>query len=226
MDSERLLSILKGREGWNEEYSSIYEFKHHLDEGSDLGEEKLEWGWVLYERQLGPHPLLTLLKHIASHSFLMRHCIVQFWAVAKMEGSHHYLSTSNQCFCVGKLNKGVCWYRKLCSGHVYAVDMEGGDDEVIGSVGRAYRNKYPETTPDLRLYGGDEYPMWVGAARCGFRSYMALPLFDVHMTTCYGVLELLFHRLIKPTHLIPSLDQGLQVALPSINKTKHYSYSH
>lgn len=212
MDSEeRVLSILRGKEGWNHDYSSISEFKHNLNE-PHLAEEESEWGWVLYERQMAPHPLIPLLNHIASHSFLMRHCIVQFWALVRTEGSRHFLSASHRSlFCVGKLNRGACWYRRLCVGHVYAVDVEG-DEVDVGSVGRAYRNRYPESTPDLRLYSANQYPMRDGAARCGFTGYMALPVFDVDKSSCYGVLELLFHRLVKPTHLIPTLDRALQVS--------------
>ncbi|KAH6798252.1 hypothetical protein C2S52_022806 [Perilla frutescens var. hirtella] len=220
MDEEGVLSILRGGEGWDEEYSSISEFKHHLKEAS-LAEEKVEersWdeGWILRNGYDSNNTkIITLLKRIA---LSQDRCLVQFWAVLeKVEGeglgSHHYLSTSNEPFFVSKLSKGVSWYRNLCVGLVYHVDMEGpeAEQQLLGGVGRAYRNKHPESTPDLRLYSIKEFPLRDEAARCGFRDYLALPLFDSHQNQCYGVLELLSHY--YPTNLMLSiLDRRLKMA--------------
>ncbi|KAL1543589.1 protein NLP7-like [Salvia divinorum] len=115
------------------------------------------------------------------------HCLIQFWGVVTVEGSHHYLSSSHQPFYVSSLNKGLCWYRKLCRDHEC---VAGGDDEQLGGVGRVYRNKLPESTPDLRLYSTHEFPTRDQAARCGIRAYTALPLFDSYTYQYYGVLEI------------------------------------
>ncbi|KAH6798353.1 hypothetical protein C2S51_034837 [Perilla frutescens var. frutescens] len=215
---EGVLSILRGREGWDEEYSSIDEFKEHLNQASPLAEEKVPHrGWVLRnEYNSNNTKIITLLKHIASHYWFAYndHHLVQFWAVVKVEGRHHYLSTSHQPFCVGQLSKGVSWYRNLSSQYEYHVDMEGAEaeKEQLGGVGRAYRNMHPESTPDLRLYSINEFPLRDHAARCGFRAYLALPLFDLHQNQCYGVLELLSHY--PPTRdAFYALDRRLKVDL-------------
>ncbi|KAL7111446.1 hypothetical protein ACP275_05G088200 [Erythranthe tilingii] len=113
--------------------------------------------------------------------------MVQFWAF-KEEGEHvNYLSTSDQPFAVVGYNlyKGFCWYRKKClKHHRYYTEM--------GPVGRAYRSKQLECSPDLRLYSTSEFPLRNYAARCGMRSYMAMPIFDLNNKQhCYGVLEFL-----------------------------------
>ncbi|KAH6806850.1 hypothetical protein C2S51_027958 [Perilla frutescens var. frutescens] len=207
MDEEGVFSILRGEEGWNEEYSSISEFKHNLKEASLAEEEVKERSWVLrYEYDSNNTKIITLLKHILSDFwFWYGRCLVQYWAVVKVEGPHHYLSTSHQPFCVGRLSKGVSWYRNLSSQYEYHVDVEGSEaeQEQLGGVGRAYRNRRPESTPNLRLYSTNEFPLCDDAARCGFRGYLALPLFDLHQNQCYGVLELLSHD--------PAMDEILRI---------------
>lgn len=224
MDSEyeeRVVSILRGRGEWDDKYASISEFKQHLDEPS-LAHEELGKGCVLHQQQSDSeypfgfrYHIVSLLKSIASECGFRGHDMVQFWAVDEMEERHHYLSTIGQPFSVGQLNKGLCWYRKLCRGHAYDVDVvERGDEEqqqLIGGVGRAYRNGHPESTPDLRLYSTGEFPLRDEAARCGFTCYLALPLFDFHKNVCCGVLEVLFNDPRKRSHLFSKLDGALQV---------------
>ncbi|KAH6798352.1 hypothetical protein C2S51_034836 [Perilla frutescens var. frutescens] len=192
---EGVLSILRGGEGWDEQYSDIDEFKHHLNQAYLKEDESSNGGWVLRnECDSNNTKITTLLKYIASNFWFSKgnHCLVQFWVVVKVEGRDHYLSTSNQPFYVGKLNKGVSWYRNLCVGLVYHVDLEGAEaEQLLGGVGRAYRNKRPESTPDLRLYSINEFPLRDQAARDGFKSYLALPIYDSHQNQCHGVLELL-----------------------------------
>ncbi|XP_057801128.1 protein NLP6-like [Salvia miltiorrhiza] len=210
MKSEKMdWAILRGREGCYEQYSSLSEFIHDLDEEADLAHEISVWGCVLYEKQQQQQQILTLMLNFAAEScYTDRHYMMQFWGVVKVEGSHHYLSSSHHPFCFKRLMKGICWYRKLCRDHVYVVDV---GDEKLGGVGRAYRNKHPESTPDLRLYSTYEFPMRDDAAGCGFRSYMALPLFDCNTNEYYGVLELLLdHDHVIGSLLISKLDRALQ----------------
>ncbi|KAG6432464.1 hypothetical protein SASPL_104040 [Salvia splendens] len=94
--------------------------------------------------------------------------------------------------------------------NVYVVD----DELQLGGVGRVYQNKLPESTPDLRLYSTNEFPMRDEAARCGFKAYMALPVFDSHTYQYYGVLELFqgysfYHVWYR---LLSLLDGALQMA--------------
>lgn len=213
---EHVLSIVNGGDGWNDLYSSISEFKQHLNGGAALVEEELKHGWLLRHHSSNTsqlqYKIIALFKHIAS-VFWSRY-FVQFWeAIRGEEGRCHYLSTSNQPFCVSTLRKGESWYRNACMDHVYHVE-EGAEAEQLGSVGRAYNNKQPESTPDLRLYSTEEFPLRDHAARCGFRSYFTLPLFDLHhQNECYGVLEVFSHVPTMEISLLSWLDRGLQVNL-------------
>ena len=229
MDDERrgVLSILSGGDDWFAWYSSITDFKPNLGE-EDLIHEELAGGWVLYETPLSQLKIMSLLRFIASSRNWMVHfhCLMQFWRVVKVEGSHHHLSCSHLPFYVTSLNKGLCRLRKLCINQEY---VAGGDDEKqLGGVGWVYRNRLPESTPDLRLYSTHEFPMRDEAARCGFRAYMALPLFDSHTFQFYGVLEIFqrYNSLHKMNHLLSVLDGALQVPyfLQPINYNMLASY--
>ncbi|KAL1543585.1 protein NLP6-like isoform X1 [Salvia divinorum] len=208
-EREGVLSILRGvDESW-ESYSSITDFKQDLGEEA-LAHEELGSGWVLYEELLYQHKIIALLKHVASQNWIFSHCLIQFWGVVKVEGSHHSLSSSHHPFYVSYLDKGLCWYRKLCRDHEYV----GDDDQQLGGVGRVYRNRLPESTPDLKLYSTHEFPMRDEAARCGFKPYIALPLFDSNTQQCYGVLEILqnYYSVEEMKRLLCILDRALQVA--------------
>ncbi|KAL1543580.1 protein NLP7-like [Salvia divinorum] len=143
-ECEGVLSIIRGGEGWFHSYSSITDFKQDLGEES-LSHENLKSGWVLSEVSLGRrkiistpnhfilaclekldhHKTLALLRHIASHSRFPFHSLIQFWGVVKVDGRYHYLSSSHNLFYVSHLNKGLCWYRKLCRDHEHVVDVRG-----------------------------------------------------------------------------------------------------
>ena len=200
------LSILIGGDEWRDPYSSITDFKQKLGEEALIHEE-LAGGWVLYEKLPSQLKIISLLRFIASPSNWMvhSHCLMQFWSV-KVEGTHHYLSCSHHPFYVRNLNKGLCRFRNLCTDQQYVAG---------GGVGRVYRNRLPESTPDLRLYSTHEFPMRDEAARCGFRAYMALPLFDSHTYEYYGVLEVIqeYNSLHMTNHLLSLLDGALQVPL-------------
>ncbi|XP_042017789.1 uncharacterized protein LOC121765656 [Salvia splendens] len=216
MDDELrgVLSILNGGDEQFDLYSSVTDFKQNLGEEALIHEE-LVGGWVLYEKMLSQFKrIISLFRSIASSSngLLDLPCLMQFWRVVKVEGSHHYLSCSHLPFYVGSLHKGLCRLRKLCIDQQY---VAGGDDEQqLGGVGRVHRKMLPESTPDLRLYSTHEFPMRDEAARCGFRDYMALPLFDSHTYEYYGVLEIFqrYNLIHKMNDLLSMLDGALQYA--------------
>ncbi|XP_042012731.1 protein NLP7-like isoform X2 [Salvia splendens] len=209
------------RDGCLDEYSSITDFKQNLGE-EPLIHEEFAGGWVLYENEKEKEKeklssqlkIISLLRIITSSSYGMvahSHCLMQFWTV---EGSHHYLSCSHHPFYVGSLHKGLCRLRKLCIDQQYVAG--GGDDEQqLGGVGRVYRNMLPESTQDLSLYSTHEFPMRDEAARCGFRAYIALPLFDsTHPNQFYGVLEIFLgcNYVHMMRHLLSLLGGELQSA--------------
>ncbi|KAL0451986.1 UNVERIFIED_CONTAM: protein NLP7 [Sesamum latifolium] len=78
--------------------------------------------------------------------------------------------------------------RKHCRDHQYFVD-DGAKEEELGPLGRVFRSRSPESTPDIRLYSTKEFLYRDYAIRCGFRTYLALPIFDIDKSECLGVLE-------------------------------------
>ncbi|KAI3453572.1 hypothetical protein Pfo_010235 [Paulownia fortunei] len=151
--------------------------------------------------------------------------LVQFWA-PKVDGRGRYLTTSDQPFALGwngcmtltggHFHKGLCWYRKHSANHLYLV-KEGAQEEELGSIRRVYRNMHPESSPDLRLYSTKEFPLRDHAARCGLRTYLALPVFDLRKEKCYGVLEFLSIDHLDPENELTrgdyvNLEEGLKAA--------------
>lgn len=78
--------------------------------------------------------------------------------------------------------------------HDQSLVDEGGKEEDIGPLIRVFRKRYPESTPDLRLYSSKKYSLQDHAALCGLQRYMAFPVFDPLQDQCIGVLELLSPR--------------------------------
>lgn len=192
-----------GVKGYDTEYS-LSEFTDYLN--ADISSEKSDYGWVFNKRCQQPEKnefrqkIVSLLANIATQRGFS--CLVQFWAVVKEERPRHYLKTSELPFYVCNLQKGLCWYRRLC--------MDQAEVQ-LGAVGRVYRNKRPESSPDLRLYSSiDEFPLRDDAARCGLRSYLAVPVFDLLTNECHGVLELVSTHAAMADHFA-FLDQGLRV---------------
>ncbi|KAL0340573.1 UNVERIFIED_CONTAM: protein NLP5 [Sesamum radiatum] len=66
---------------------------------------------------------------------------------------------------------------------------EGAKEEELGPLGRVFRHRCPESTPNFRLYSTEEFPQRDYAIQCGFRTYLALPIFNLHESECLGVLE-------------------------------------
>ncbi|KAG6384596.1 hypothetical protein SASPL_155582 [Salvia splendens] len=214
MDDELrgVLSILNGGDEQFDLYSSVTDFKQNLGEEALIHEE-LVGGWVLYEKMLSQFKrIISLFRSIASSSngLLDLPCLMQFWRVVKVEGSHHYLSCSHLPFYVGSLHKGLCRLRKLCIDQQY---VAGGDDEqqLAWSVGRVHRRCYPNP-PGSETILTHEFPMRDEAARCGFRDYMhCLYLIPTHMILrC--VLEIFqrYNLIHKMNDLLSMLDGALQ----------------
>lgn len=208
---ERVRSILVGREGWDSVYSTVSEFNHHLKEAALVLQGPVFWHHTSSQLQ---QKIIRLLENISGVDF-GHHYLVQFWAAVKVEGRHHRLSTSNQPFCVSKvLHLGACWYRNVCTDiGAYDVDMEGAEGEPIGSVARAYKYKKSESTHDLNLYTATEFPLGNAAARCGFKSYMVLPLFDLPQDECCGVLEVFSAQHMMELSILFRFQASLKVGL-------------
>ncbi|KAK4404059.1 protein NLP4 [Sesamum angolense] len=111
----------------------------------------------------------------------------KFWEV-KRQADKSFLTTLDQHFALGTHCKGLCWYRKHCTDRQYFVD-DGAKEEELGPLGRAFQSRSPEFTPDIRLYSTKEFPHRDYAIQCGLRTYLALPIFNLHKSECLGVLE-------------------------------------
>ncbi|XP_073131744.1 protein NLP6-like [Henckelia pumila] len=108
-----------------------------------------------------------------------------------MVASRPCVSTSDQPFAVDSLWKGLCRHRKHCMEHDQSLVDGGGKEEDIGPLRRVFKKRYPESTPDLRLYSSKKYSLQDHAALCGLRRYMAFPVFDPLQDQCIGVLKVL-----------------------------------
>ncbi|KAK4435821.1 hypothetical protein Salat_0745600 [Sesamum alatum] len=127
----------------------------------------------------------NLIMEIMSSKGCSLSVLVQFWAA---ETEDKYLTTLDQPFGLANCCNGLFWFRKLCMGHRYSVD-DGTKEEELGPPGCVFQNRYPESTADLRLYSTEEFPHRDYAVKCGFRTYLALPVFNLHQDECVGVLE-------------------------------------
>lgn len=206
--------IRKTLDGWDEEYSSVDEFKQHLT-ADLLSSEKCGTGgrWVFWipetEYSSGDHELDSnvfstsitekithVLRKIASYRWFSERMLVQFWAEEEFEG-RCCLATLHQPFAVVEfLTKGASWLRKECMQHYYIAD-DAADEDELGPPGRVFRNGNPESSPDILLYSTKEFPLRDLATGCGLKSYLALPIFDVHHNQCVGVLEFIYQESVK-----------------------------
>lgn len=225
--------IRKTLDGWDEEYSSVDEFKQHLT-ADLLSSEKYGTGgrcvfWIPEtEYSSGDHEpdsnvfstsltekIAHVLREIASKWLFSEHMLVQFWAEEEVEG-RCCLATLHQPFAVNFLTKGACWLRKKCMQQYYIAD-DAADEDQLGPPGRVFRNGNPESSPDILLYSTKEFPLRDLVTGCGLKSYLALPIFDVHHNQCVGVLEFLSQDDIECllASCSPLVEDALQVDLSS-----------
>lgn len=206
--------IRKTLDGWDEEYSSVDEFKQHLT-ADLLSSEKCGTGdrWVFWTPEteyssgdLEPdsnvfstsitEKITHVLRKIASERWFTEPMLVQFWAEEEVDG-RCCLATLHQPFAVVHfLTKGASWLRKKCMQQYHIADDAAEEDE-LGPPGRVFRNGNPESSPDILLYSTKEFPLRDLATGCVLKSYLAIPIFDVHNNQCVGVLEFIYQESVK-----------------------------
>ncbi|KAL8557217.1 hypothetical protein ACS0TY_004601 [Phlomoides rotata] len=212
-------STMMGWEG-SDERCSISEFEEYLQTPNLSSKEKRS-GWAFwYPRLLEEYDFAQLvqqnsnvceederekIKSVLEALTSIDEYIVQFWG-KKVVAGQNCLTTVGQPFAVGSLRKGYCWYRKHCEDQQYIVK-----EEEVGSVGRAFLNMKVESSPDLRLYSIQEFPLRNQAASTGLGAYLAMPVFDLLKKECYGVLEVLSGG-IGVAETFSLLDHGLKEA--------------
>lgn len=150
-----------------------------------------------------------LLKKIVSEGNWGSNYLIQYWAVKRMEDKT-FLTTLDQPFAVAHLSEGLYEYRKQCMDHQYFVN-EGANEKELGPLGRVFRNRCPETTPDLRLYSTKEFALRDYIARCGLRYYLALPIFSLIQEQCVAVLEIAGYDKINHLQTLQDIQTSLQV---------------
>ncbi|EYU23002.1 hypothetical protein MIMGU_mgv11b017482mg [Erythranthe guttata] len=180
-------------EGYKEQFS-LMDFTKYLQKTDPFfGEQKIEGGFFWRRNSFQPHVILSLEDKITYFMSQIIHkessySLVQFWA-PKFEENRCCITTLDQPFAVGCLEKGLASFRKQSMEHVYYVD-ERAKDEQVGPPGRVFRSGSPEFTPDLRLYSTTEFPFRNHVAHCRLRKYYVLPIFHIHeQEECVGVLE-------------------------------------
>ncbi|KAL7111450.1 hypothetical protein ACP275_05G088600 [Erythranthe tilingii] len=187
------INMLEVIEGYNEQFS-LMDFTKYLQKTDPFfGEQKNEGEFFWRRNSFQPHGATSYSSVEDKITYFMSQIIheesyslVQFWA-PKFEENRCCITTLDQPFAVGCLEKGLASFRKQSMEHVYYVD-EGAKDEQVGPPGRVYRSGSPEFTPDLRLYSITEFPLKNHAARCRLREYVVLPIIH-EQEDCVGVLE-------------------------------------
>lgn len=192
------------------------EFETHLEQ-QGFSSERHSGGW-LWRPNIGislsdkERSLKAKIKHVlVEMAFQLRKqpSLIQFWAIEQQQQQQHlYLTTLDEPFVVGA--QVLYGYRQRCMGHRIRVD-EGADEEELGAVGRVYRNRRPESSPDLRFYSTNEFPFRDDADACGITSYCALPVFDFEIGSFYGVIEVL--QLKSGLDMFAGIHLSLEVCL-------------
>ncbi|KAA8545369.1 hypothetical protein F0562_020153 [Nyssa sinensis] len=112
--------------------------------------------------------------------------LIQFWAVVTNEG--HFLTTSGQPFGLYDIDEKLCLYRNHSLDYKFFV--EGQSEEDLGFPARVYRQKWPESTPNVHYYSTKQHPWCKHALDYKNLALLALPVFEVSGKFCVGVLEL------------------------------------
>ncbi|KAF5753798.1 hypothetical protein HanXRQr2_Chr17g0784101 [Helianthus annuus] len=122
-------------------------------------------------------------------TFREQHVLVQFWS-PQVVGKHQFLTTIDQPFGLGVMDERLLTYRRETDHNYFVTDNDHVEEE-HSPVARVYRRGLPEWTPDVTNYLPKHLPQQECVIRCNLHGYLALPVFDMSMHLCVGVLELL-----------------------------------
>ncbi|KAA8545370.1 hypothetical protein F0562_020154 [Nyssa sinensis] len=124
--------------------------------------------------------------HELSLKFLDAPILIQFWAAVTNEG-RCFLTTREQPFGLSHCSKKLCSYRNHSLEYKSFVD--GESEEELGFPARVYRQKWPESTPNVQYYSTKQHPWCDRALGCKNLALLALPVFESSGNFCVGVLE-------------------------------------
>ncbi|XP_057511590.1 protein NLP6-like [Actinidia eriantha] len=160
-----------------------------------------QYCWIFWsKKQDDSDPLLPRIKDVLRKllsSFFYRtdDVLVQFWAATKTSDGRTLLTTEDQPFGLTRLSHGLCEYRMISKDYKFYVDGE----EDLGILGRVYRNKCSEYTPNVSYYSVKENPQRDLALRCEVRKSLTLPVIERSSQMCVGVIELVGRFLLRRT---------------------------
>lgn len=145
-----------------------------------------------------------------------QHVLAQVWAPVK-KGDRYVLTTSGQPFVLDPSSNGLHQYRMISLMYMFAVD--GDVDGNLGLVGRVFRQRVPEWTPDVQYYSSKEFSRLNHALHCNVRGTLALPVFEPSGQSCIGVLELIMtSQMINYAPEVDKICKALEVKIFSVSR--------
>ncbi|KAA8545371.1 hypothetical protein F0562_020155 [Nyssa sinensis] len=122
--------------------------------------------------------------HKLSFEYLDAPILIQFWAAVTNEG-RYFLRTSEQPFGLCYLSLELCSYRNRSLEYKFFVD--GESEEELGFPARVYRQKWPESTPNVQYYSTKQHHWCDRALDCKNLALLALPVFEAFGNFCAGI---------------------------------------
>lgn len=120
-------------------------------------------------------------------TFREQHVLVQFWS-PRVIRKQQLLTTADQPFGLGVAHEELCLYRRVSEQNPVLVDKDNEEEDLLPLV-RVFKQGLPEWTSDLLNYFPKSWSP--RAISCNLHGYLALPVFDLSLSLCVGVLELL-----------------------------------
>ncbi|KAA8531162.1 hypothetical protein F0562_005924 [Nyssa sinensis] len=119
--------------------------------------------------------------------------LIQFWAPVIID-ERRFRSTSEQPFCLTKIDEKLGVYRKQSMNYKFVVD--GVREQNLGLPARVFRQKMPELTPHCAIIVAKSI---LGASDYSGQEFLALPVFEPFGQYCAGVLEVV-STFLRPNH--------------------------
>ncbi|CAL5437829.1 unnamed protein product [Camellia sinensis] len=222
-DEEGRLAAISDEEGRVAAYFPD-DFKQYLDTQLNrcpVYDNDFLCGWVYWSREddQSEHPP-KMIKYVLRKRLLCS-CgyptLLQFWAPKMTTDGRSYLTTQNQPFALPRFDrriddvKGLCEYKMISMDYKFYIDRESSDEQ-LGVPGRAFKQGFPEFSPNVEYYSIKEYPLRHHALRCQLKQSWAAPVFDPSAHLCVGVLEMVSTRPSKEFRLHDYFDCLLLVA--------------
>lgn len=130
--------------------------------------------------------LMMAVRHFQSLT-MQSGLLIQIWVPVR-RGIKNFLTTVEQPYSYDPNCAPLVNYRNVSEGYQFSADEDSTAG--LGLPGRVFLGKVPEWSPDVRLFGQDEYPRVNYAFMCDVRGSVALPVFERGSGDCLGVVEI------------------------------------